>query len=211
MIDWHRLFGLVVSDLFAGSPFVVEIEKELSKHQRFLDLLVVRRLAGDFAGRLPDGFDDLKDHNLITYKSLRQALDDWALKEHTGHYVNYRKEVSPKGKRLLSEERFRLYAICTRFPQKLSKLLQFEKITSGVYDTHRGSDRFRIIVLSQVSPEQHNAIWQLFSGEVEAVRRGAERFPFRAAQPCHRATADALFSRGYPHALHAGRFRQRLH
>jgi hypothetical protein len=29
-VDWHRRFGLVLADFFAGSPFVVELEKELS-------------------------------------------------------------------------------------------------------------------------------------------------------------------------------------
>jgi hypothetical protein len=28
--DWHRLFGLLLSDLFSGSPFVVEVEADLS-------------------------------------------------------------------------------------------------------------------------------------------------------------------------------------
>ena len=28
--DWHRLFGLVLTDFFSGSPFVVEVERDLS-------------------------------------------------------------------------------------------------------------------------------------------------------------------------------------
>ena len=28
--DWHRLFGLLLTDLFTGSPFVVELERDLS-------------------------------------------------------------------------------------------------------------------------------------------------------------------------------------
>jgi hypothetical protein len=27
--DWHRLFGLVLIDFFSGSPFVVEVERDL--------------------------------------------------------------------------------------------------------------------------------------------------------------------------------------
>jgi hypothetical protein len=30
MIDWHRLFGLALYDFFTGSPYVVELEKDLS-------------------------------------------------------------------------------------------------------------------------------------------------------------------------------------
>jgi hypothetical protein len=28
--DWHRLFGLLLTDFFSGSPFEVEIERDLS-------------------------------------------------------------------------------------------------------------------------------------------------------------------------------------
>src|SRR5947209_3308085 len=27
--DWHRLFGLLLTDFFSGSPFVVEVERDL--------------------------------------------------------------------------------------------------------------------------------------------------------------------------------------
>jgi len=37
MIQWHRLFGLALADFFSGSPFVVELEKDLSIKQQFLD------------------------------------------------------------------------------------------------------------------------------------------------------------------------------
>ena len=94
-MDWHRLFGLLLTDYFTGSPFVVELEKDLSLKQQFLDVVILRKGKGRFAGRLPDGLDDLAAHNLLTFKSHQEALDDWALKELTGHYVSYRKQVSP--------------------------------------------------------------------------------------------------------------------
>jgi hypothetical protein len=53
--DWHRLFGLPLTDFFAGSPFTVEVERDLSAQQQLLDVVVVRRGRGRFAGRLPDG------------------------------------------------------------------------------------------------------------------------------------------------------------
>jgi hypothetical protein len=63
-----------------------------------LDIVVVRRGTGDRMPPMPDGLDDLVDHILITFKSFREPLDDWALKELTGHYVNYRKQVSQRGR-----------------------------------------------------------------------------------------------------------------
>src|SRR5215510_5807206 len=97
--DWHRLFGLLLTDFFTGSPFTVEVERDLSQQQQLLDVVIVRRGRGRgrgrFAGRLPDGLDGLAAHNLITFKSHREALDGWAVKELVGHYVAYRKLVSP--------------------------------------------------------------------------------------------------------------------
>src|SRR6266550_1420255 len=55
--DWHRLFGLLLTDFFTGSPFTVEVERDLSQQQQFLDVLLVRRGRGRFAGHLPDGLD----------------------------------------------------------------------------------------------------------------------------------------------------------
>src|SRR5438094_6478259 len=108
-MDYHRLFGLLLTDFFTGSPFVVELEKDLSIKQQFLDVVIIRKRKGRFSERLPDGLADLADHNLITFKSHQEALDDWALKELTGHYVNYRKQVSPAEEPLLPETSFRLY------------------------------------------------------------------------------------------------------
>jgi hypothetical protein len=54
-IDWHRLFGLLLTDFFTNSPFVVELEKDLSVKKQLLDVVVLRKGPGPFAGRLPDG------------------------------------------------------------------------------------------------------------------------------------------------------------
>ena len=53
--DWHRLFGLLLTDFFTGSPFTVEVERDLSEQQQFLDVVILRRGPGRFAARLPDG------------------------------------------------------------------------------------------------------------------------------------------------------------
>src|SRR3954470_603040 len=92
--DWHRLFGLLLADFFTGSPFVVEVERDLSVQQQLLDVVIVRRGPGEFAERLPDGLEGLRTHNLITFKSHREALDAWTMLELIGHYVAYRKLVS---------------------------------------------------------------------------------------------------------------------
>jgi hypothetical protein len=132
--DWHRLFGLLLTDFFTDSPFTVEIETDLSAQQQFLDVVIVRRKAGRFAGRLPDGLDDLTEHNLITFKSHREALDDWAIRELVGHYVAYRKLVSRTPSNLLPADQFRLYAVAARFPHNLSAQVPWQQRQAGVYD-----------------------------------------------------------------------------
>jgi len=69
MLNWHRLFGLFLIDYFTDSPYVVELEKDLSIKQQFLDVVVLRKGPGQFQGQLPDGLDNLAIHNLRTYKS----------------------------------------------------------------------------------------------------------------------------------------------
>src|SRR5690348_13236304 len=106
LMDWHRLFGLVLTDFFTGSPYSVELEKDLSLKKQLLDVIILRKYPGTFTEPLPEGLEELAAHNLITFKSHQETLDDWTLKELTGHYVNYRKQVSPSLQQLLPEEEF---------------------------------------------------------------------------------------------------------
>jgi hypothetical protein len=163
--DWHRLFGLLLTDFFSGSPFVVEVERDLSQQQQLLDVVIVRRRRGKFAGALPD----LAEHNLITFKSHREALDDWAIRELLGYYVAYRKLVSPSPSDLLPAEGFRLYAVCARFPHNLAGQLPWQEQQTGVYDCWWGLDTIRVIVAGQLLREEHNAPLHLFSASPELV------------------------------------------
>src|SRR5580658_7344100 len=100
LTSWHRLFGLQWMDFFHGLPVDVEMEKDLSLKQQFLDIVIIRK-EETVLPRLPDGFEDLARHNLITFKSYQETLDGWALNELVGHYVNYRKQCSPSMQDLL--------------------------------------------------------------------------------------------------------------
>ncbi len=176
MIDWHRLFGLALIDFFADSPFVVELEKDLSLKQQFLDVVILRKRKGKFSGRLPDGLDNLADHNLLSYKSMQEALNDWTLDELIGYYVNYRKQVSPSLNELLPREQFRLYGVSTRFPQKLANQVQMEGIQPGVYEVVWGTHPIRVMVLNEIPEGEQNAIWNLFSAVREKVVSAAAHY-----------------------------------
>src|SRR5260370_42246002 len=109
--DWHRLFGLLLTDFFSGSPFIVDVERDLSVQQQLLDVTIVRRGRGRFAGRLPDGLQGLRPHNLMSFKSRHEALDNFAIKELVGADVAYRKLISPSTTQLLPDVQVGLYAV----------------------------------------------------------------------------------------------------
>jgi hypothetical protein len=178
--DWHRLFGLLLTDFFTGSPFIVEVERDLSEQQRFLDVVILRRRPGRFVGTLPDGLDGLAAHNLITFKSHREALDAWAMKELIGHYVAYRKLASPSLSELLPEEDFRLYAVCARFPHNLSGQAPWQERQAGVYDCKWGTDEVRVVVAGELPREAHNAPLHLFSASPELIGFGGMTYRRRS-------------------------------
>ncbi len=167
--NWHRLFGIFLTDFFTGTPYTVELEKDLSLQQQYLDVVILHKEQGEFQGKLPDGLENLNQHNLISYKSMHESFDAWALQELIGHYVNYRKQLA--GDSLLDENEFNLYAVSTRFPQKLSNQLDFTEIKQGVYELDL-TVKIRLIVLSRIKKAPHNAMWHLFSNKLEAINYG---------------------------------------
>jgi hypothetical protein len=163
---------LLLTDFFTNSPFTVDVERDLSAQQQFLDVVILRRGSGRFDGRLPDGLGDLVAHNLITFKSHREALDDWAVKELIGHYVAYRKLVSSSTSALIPQDRFKLYAICARFPNQLSGQVPWQEQQTGVYHCQWGTDSVRVIVAGELPREPHNAPLHQFSASQDLVNFG---------------------------------------
>jgi len=175
-MNWHRLLGLVLTEYFTGSPFDVELEKDLSLRQQFLDVVVVRKRSGLFLGRLPDGLDNFGNFNLISFKSYQEAFDAWTMKELLGHYVNYRKHVSHSLANLLPEDQFRLYGLCARFPMQLAGQLPLRKLNDGVYECVWGTDLVRLLVLRDLPQEEHNAPLHLFSADRSTVQYGKQHY-----------------------------------
>ena len=179
MPPWHRLFGITVTDLFTGSPYRVELEKDLSLKQQFVDVVIIEQEEGELITELPDGLDNLGPHNILSFKSHQEPFTPWACDELLGHYVNYRKQASPSMDTLLPSEDFRLYAVAARYPEKLARKAQLHERAAGVYDFLWGSQPVRLIVTGRVAQAKRNAVWELFSGIPERVAHGAADYTWR--------------------------------
>lgn len=183
----HRLFGLSWIDFFEGTPIAVETELDLSLKQQFIDIVLIRKGPGPLPRALPDGFEDLAGHNLLTFKSHQEALDAWTLWELVGHFVNYRKQASPSLQDLLPEEEFRLFAVCARFPSRLAQQVTLTPVQAGVYDLQGLALRIRVVVVAQLPLQEHNAMLHLFSAREELLRYGKEHY-----RPHSRETSTLL-------------------
>ena len=158
----------------------MELEKDLSLKQQFLDVVIIEKKGGKMPDVLPDGMADLAAHNLMTFKSHRESLDGWALAELCGHYVNYRKQISPSPDNLLPAGDFRLFAVSARFPESLARRIKFsESGTDGVCDVKWGTLDIRVVVTGRVERSERNALWMMFSADPGKVRFGAESYKWK--------------------------------
>jgi hypothetical protein len=150
---FHRLFGLAWFDFFRGTPVKVESEIDLSKTQQYLDVAILRPGPDPLPRPLPDGFDDVGEHNLVTFKSYQESLDAWTLLEAIGHYVNYRKQYSRSMRDLMPESALRLFAVSVRSPQGLAREVALTPIQQAVYEVRDLGLRIRIIVIHELPLE----------------------------------------------------------
>lgn len=178
---WHRLFGLSLIDFFRGTPVTVELEKDLSLKQQLLDVVLIRKGAGPLTVRPPDGLEELAAHNLVSFKSYQEALDGWALNELVGHYVNYRKQVSPSMQDLLPETDFCLFAVCVRFPQALAAQVHLATVRPGVYEVQHFTGKVRVVVVHELPEAENNALLHLFSARQDLLRYGIGHYRQRSA------------------------------
>jgi hypothetical protein len=175
-MDWHRAFGLILSDLFTASPYSVDTELDVSTTRQLLDVVVVRRRGGDFVGELPDGFAPLADHNLLTFKSHQETLDLWAVQELIGHYVNYRKCVSPSWEKLIATESIRLFGVTARFPTQFAQEVELRKVQDGVYDIISRLAPVRLIVIRDLPQTQANSGLELLSAAQKQLEFATANF-----------------------------------
>jgi len=187
-MPWHRLFGFILDDVLhrlLHLPCEVKLEEDLSHLRQLLDVVIIRHHQLPEGQILPDGLDLTAQHSLVTYKSHQEPLDEWAIQELIGHYVNYRKLESYQSNenKLLPESDFQLYAVSTRYPKKLisdkGSGLKLKPAThKGVYHLDWGRSDIRVIVTSEIDQTPNNTLWNLFSNRGEVVLYGLENYRF---------------------------------
>jgi len=147
--------------------------------------IILQKSTGKPPPFLPDGFDNLAEYNLVSYKSLHEPLDGWMLDELVGYYTLYRKKVSPSLNELVPLSQFRLYMICTHHSELLSNGLKdnwIKEISTGIYEINSASQTIRIIVLDTIPAVERNALWLLFSGKSEGFVFGKQHYDCREPQ-----------------------------
>ncbi len=174
-IAWHRIFGMALTQYFAGTGWKVEVEVDLSLRQQRLDLVILRRAGAAAPVQWPDGFGTPAEYNLLTFKALQDPLDAGAIKELAAHSVNYRKLVSPDLDHLLPEEHFRLVAVSMRFPRRLADRVVLRPQGPGAYDVVWGTDTIRVLVLREMPDADQNLVWNLFSSDRERITAAFQR------------------------------------
>ena len=191
---WHRAFGIALMDVFAEAPWAVELELEMALKSQLLDVAIIEAAGPGVPCQsepewpalpeLPDGLENLRAHNLLTYKSHHEALTAWVLDELIGHYVNYRKQRLDRDGKRHPLDAFGLYAVATRYPEQLTRAQPLRATArDGVYDLPWGGHQIRVIVLNRIEQHPRNAAWELFASEQARMRQGLAHYRARHPQP----------------------------
>jgi hypothetical protein len=186
MRDWHRIFAVSLADVVTGLPFHVVQELELARIKQRLDVALIRLIGARLREQaaswpdLPDGLEELADHNLVSYKSLHESLTCGAMCEVVSNAVLYAKQEwgDDWEATLLDSARLKLLAVTTHRPVWLKPDQEPGQTCRmpGVYDVQFLRLTIRVIVPREVGQTPKNALWHLLSGDPDRVRYGMEHY-----------------------------------
>jgi hypothetical protein len=184
MRDWHRIFAVSLADTVTGWPFRVIQELELAQIKQRLDAAIIR--AEGTPGQtdrpdLPDGLTDLAEHNIVTYKSIRESLGRSAMWELVSNTVLYAKQEWRRSwaKAIRRTGRLRLIAVATQRPNWLSS--SHAILAPGVWEVDFLGLALRVIVPRNVEFIPRNSLWHLLSGDPQRVEYGLQHYQMRDA------------------------------
>lgn len=184
MLDWHRLFGTMMLDRCYNTAIEVTLELEVSHAQQFLDCALLRKPEAAIDPELPDGFAPLAEHTLLSFKSVHEPVNAYAIEELIGYAIAYRKLKRLDLKVLLPPEKVRLMLIATRFPEAVARKVRFTALSPGVYDMVYGMTALRLVVIHQLPWVPQNAPLLFFSAVPEAIAYARSVFAPRTGEMC---------------------------
>jgi hypothetical protein len=187
MRDWHRVFSVSLADVVTGLPFRVVQEFELSRLKQRLDTAIIclteAQVSEHFWPDLPDGLTDLADHNLLSYKSMRESLTCASMWELVSYGVIYAKQQWKKGwaEAVQDRTKLKLIAVTTHRPAWLTPgcTPPPNRLADGVEEIELLELIMRILVPREMVKTPRNALWHLLSGDAELVRYGMEHYQAR--------------------------------
>jgi hypothetical protein len=168
-IPWHRFLKIGLRHLFSGTCFEVYDEINLADQVQMVDFAVIRvanpNLPPPSPQQMPDGLQNLRDHNLISYKSMSEAFDHYALRELVGHAVAYAKLKAKDDWRSFSDN-LGLIALSTRKPSTavISRLL-LQTGDEDVYEIDCLGWKVTCIVINQAPTDRRNWLWNTLKGD----------------------------------------------
>ena len=177
---WHRILGLLLMERMMGRPYRVRVEHELCVNTRQRLDVTISRVGPptDRPDPLPDGLEPLAEHTLVSFKSIAESFNDWAVEELQTYYGNYRKqELDPQTGAMVPREAISLVAVSARSPRLLKGKRNYTKeLQPGVYDLDCCVRTIRVIVCGEVEVAPRNALWLLFSGVLTHVEYALQHF-----------------------------------
>lgn len=164
-----------------GLPFRVIQELELAQIKQRLDAAIIRGEATQTQvewRNLPDGLTDLADHNIVTYKSIRESLGPPAMWELVSNAVLYAKQEWKKksSKAIKSIHTMRLIAVATHRPAWLDGATVQSTALSGIYEVE-----FLGLTIRETERMPRNSLWRLLSGDGDLVSFGIKHYQMHDA------------------------------
>ncbi len=171
--NWHRLSGLIVGALFETLGYKTITEYDVAKKAQLLDIVVVRKDMPQ-TGQLLDssyyqGFENLNEHNLISFKSFNEVFNKKSLEEFYGHYKKNKKESGAK------EKQINLYALIYHYPRDLFKRFNYPELLHTIVKNRIYDLKLLTKVRFIITKETDHPVFGLLSNNVQQIESSINR------------------------------------
>lgn len=103
--DWHRVAGTLFSHHVENHPYDVDVDVDfdVAHTEKRIDILIVKKAEGANPPVIADGFEDLRKHNLVTFKSFRESMSVHALEELICYFKLYQTSERASNERCIAQ------------------------------------------------------------------------------------------------------------